>query len=875
MLLLAGLSAALAQGVPEPRGPQFLLASASPTKAPVVVDAGSVASLRRRVGLNLDGAPVGEALAEISRVSGLQIVYADGVVSSEGRVYLRAEEITVAAALTEVLLDAGVDVLVSPGGSVVLVKRGAVQTGSVAGRVTDAKTAQPIAGASAVLVGTRWHATTGDDGRYRFEDVTAGSYTLTASRIGYAKQSQSVTVAAGQEVTVDVMLKAAPTELDQVVVTGTVAPTERKAIPTPISVITADQIEQKGYQRVDQIFRGDIPGAVAWDVGVYTGSMVAIRGATSLGTNTVKTYIDGVEMADPFYIATIDPTSIERIEVLRGPQGSTLYGAQALAGVMQIFTKKGQVTPHPEFEGKVSGGLIQSQWSNAGQQDHALAVSGGDQSFSYRLGGGFLQYGDWVPNIGSTNASLYGSVRGTQGPLEAEVSARYASKAFGVNNNPDFAALSPVLSLYDETDVLKQQTYGFTVRYAGTPHWQHAVVLGYDRSAWDYHLNTPTYRAAADSFLYVNSIDETKLSVSYHTTTEVSLGRAVQSSLTAGLDHWTYQRGSYYAGNVPRTADPANTSVSTTVSRQQFDNTGFFAQELLSIREAVFVTAGLRADDSPNFGPEFGLAWAPRVGVSYVHTFGDLTTKARVAYGKAIRPPQPLQATGLVTASSVRLANSNLGPEQQVGPDGGLEFYFRQQASLEVSYYHQKVRDLIGIVNLSFSPVYTYQYQNVGQIRNTGWEFQGRLNAGRLALTGTFSIFHSEVERLSPSYSGDLRPGDPMLLIPKHSAGATLSYSLPRTAVTLGLTYIGAWTSYNSRALYTDYYVNAVFNPLRNYWTMYPGFAKLNLSVSQAVTTRVSVFLHADNLTNNKVHELEDYYMNTGRVTMVGLRVKS
>src|SRR6266568_6329210 len=81
LLLLCGSHAALAQSVPDPRGPQFLLASARPTKAPVVVDAGSVASLRRRVSLSLDGARVGEALAEISRASGLQIVYADGVVS--------------------------------------------------------------------------------------------------------------------------------------------------------------------------------------------------------------------------------------------------------------------------------------------------------------------------------------------------------------------------------------------------------------------------------------------------------------------------------------------------------------------------------------------------------------------------------------------------------------------------------------------------------------------------------------------------------------------------------------------------------------------------------------------------------------------------
>src|SRR6266566_921665 len=88
LIFLSASSSVLAQSVPEPRGPQFLLASASASKAPVVVDAGSVASLRRRVSLSLDGARVGEALAEISRASGLQIVYADGVVPSEGRVHL-------------------------------------------------------------------------------------------------------------------------------------------------------------------------------------------------------------------------------------------------------------------------------------------------------------------------------------------------------------------------------------------------------------------------------------------------------------------------------------------------------------------------------------------------------------------------------------------------------------------------------------------------------------------------------------------------------------------------------------------------------------------------------------------------------------------
>ncbi len=197
---------------------------------------------------------------------------------------MRAEGITVVAALTDVLFDTDVDVVFSPNGRATLVRRAdRTQGGTVAGRVTDAKSGKVIPKVLVYLEGTRWRATTGEDGAYRLVEVAAGTYTLTASRIGFAKQGQSVTVAAGQELTANVALEAAATELEQVVVTGTVIPTERKAVPTPISVITGDEIEQKGYQHVDQIFRGDVPGAFAWDLGsanYYTD--IQVRGRKGL-----------------------------------------------------------------------------------------------------------------------------------------------------------------------------------------------------------------------------------------------------------------------------------------------------------------------------------------------------------------------------------------------------------------------------------------------------------------------------------------------------------------------------------------------------------------------------------------------------------------
>jgi len=837
--------------------------------------------LRRPVSLKLDNATLAAALEEINRKAELGLVYSSRVVPLGRRVTAELHDVSAEDALREVLRGTDVDVAVTLAGQIVLVKRAAPDPkpdsgATVTGRVTDMKTGKAIPNVSVFLEGTRWRATTGEDGAYRLVDVAAGAYIVTASRIGYAKRSQSVTVAAGQEVTVDLALQAAASELEQVIVTGTVVPTERKAIPTPISVITADQIEQRGYQRVDQIFRGDIPGAVGWDLGPFDfQSFIYVRGASSLYGGSVKTYIDGIEVAEPFFVAMIDPSSIERIEVLRGPQGSTLYGSQALAGVMQIFTKHGALnTPQPQVEAKVSTGVVQSPWDNTVQQDHSLAVNGGSPDFSYRFGGGFLHNGDWVPHAYSTNANLSASVRGTQGPVTAEFSGRFSSKSFGVPRNPAFYQFGPAFSAsYDETQLVKQQTYGLSVNYAASPRWRHTLVLGYDRSGDEFYQNRPNYATPADTFLSVYSQDQTRASVAYHTTYEGSLGPAVQASLTAGADHWTYHSGALYAGKVTHTNNLS--SVPGSVSRSQYDNSGYFAQGQLGFSDALYVTAGIRAEDNQSFGRDFGLAWAPRVGVSYVRTMGDVTAKARVAYGKGIRAPNPGYAQTVNYGYAVQMGNPNLGPEQQVGLDGGVEFYFGRRGSLEATYYHQTAIDLIDAVAQPES-VYTYEYENVGKIKNTGWEFQGRLNAGRLSLTGTYSITSSVVQELSPTYSGDLRPGDQNLAIPKHTAGATLSYSLPRTAVSLGMTYIGAWTEYDELALYGYFYGGRPYRgSFRAYWTTYPSFAKFKLSVSQTVTNRFSIFLQSDNLTSQNVSEFTNYQFTPGRTTTIGVRVKS
>jgi hypothetical protein len=333
------------------RGPRFLLAPAS-GGAPVEVDASRSGLLRRPVSLKLAAPTVGRMLAAIEAQTGLKFVYSRAVVPVDKPVGLRADSITVAAALTEILLDTNIDVVVAGDGQLTLLKRTAqravADTGIVAGRVTDKKTGAAIAGATVVVEGTRQGATTGNDGRYRIAGVAAGTYTVRARYIGYAPVSGSVAVTGDQEATADLALEKSAQRLDEVVTTGTLVPTEVKALPTPVSVITDSDFALQRPHTVQELFRQAVPTAVSWDLPAFPNQTAfSVRGASTAnaGSGQMKVFLDGIPLAD-LTTAAVDPTSVARIEVIRGPQAAAIYGSDAIGGVIQIF-QAGGVGPHP------------------------------------------------------------------------------------------------------------------------------------------------------------------------------------------------------------------------------------------------------------------------------------------------------------------------------------------------------------------------------------------------------------------------------------------------------------------------------------------------------------------------------------------------
>jgi len=870
------------------RGPRFLLAAAL---HPVPVDVSRTPVLRQRLALDLGDVPLKEALTAIAQQSGLDLVYSDDALPVGARVSLRAEGITVAAALTDVLADADLDVVFSRTGRAALVPRakaGVLDSGSVRGRVTDAKSGQPIVRAGVALVGTRWQASTDENGQYRLAAVAAGTYTLTASRIGYAKKSQPVTVAAAQEVTVDLALGAAATELEQVVVTGTLVPTERKALPTPVSVINDSDIALQRPHTVQELFRQAVPTAVSWDFAAAPfQTAFSVRGASTFtpGIGQMKVFVDGVEAAVPSF-AAVDPNSIERIEVVRGPQAAAIYGSDAIGGVVQIFTKRGDPSlTRPQVDVQAAVGVIQTPYAGFGgvlRQNYTAAVRGGGSDMSYNFGAGYSRIGDYLPNgeiSRQSNPSAYGGIHSARGIIAVDVSARYY-----VENSP--SVLNPA---FQETGFLffskpfyqpsqnQNQMLGARISVEPTGWWSNVVTAGLDRFTNDQVTTQPRRTTSADTLLIVVNSSQTKTSIGFNTSVHGSIRSDLSGSLTAGFDHYSLPFTSFFTSGAVNTTGGIQTAsgYSFSVSRTITNNTGYFAQGQLAFRDLLFLTGGLRAEQNTNFGDSLGAPVSPRVGLSYVREMGRMTLKLRGSYGKAIRPPSPGEKIGSQLASNVTLPNPVLGPERQKGWDGGADVAFGGHGFLGVTYYDQTADNLIQQVALPpTGSTPTYQYQNVGRVKNTGVEIEATLHAGLLRLKGQYGYARSRVEALPSGYSGDLRVGDQSLLTPKHTGGLSLTVVTHRgTTLAAGLAYVGAWNYYDVLAEFRCFGgTGPCQSTSRGYIVAYPSLFKANATVTQQITSTVWGFVSVDNLTNNDDYEQQNGAPVMGRVTTLGFQ---
>lgn len=251
--------------------------------------------------------------------------------------------------------------------------------GTVTGRVVDALDRRPVAAVQVFISSLDVGTLSQQNGTYLLLNVPAGTYTLSAQRIGYQTVTQEFMVAGGETVVRDFEVQIEALQLDEVIVTGTPGGTRRRALGNAVAQIDAAAlVERSGSIRsMQEVLSGSVPGLnfTRQSGNVGSGASIQIRGISSLSNQTQPLiFVDGIRVnnrndlgpnlmtgsatsasAGTSALDDINPEDIESIEIVKGPSAATLYGTEASNGVIQIITKRGNVGA-PQFEASIKQG---------------------------------------------------------------------------------------------------------------------------------------------------------------------------------------------------------------------------------------------------------------------------------------------------------------------------------------------------------------------------------------------------------------------------------------------------------------------------------------------------------------------------------------
>jgi outer membrane receptor protein involved in Fe transport len=632
-----------------------------------------------------------------------------------------------------------------------------------------------------------------------------------------------------------------------------------------------------------------VPTAVAFANPVNPQlTLFTVRGASSLSpsSSALKILIDGVEAAR-FVGASIDPKSIERLEVIRGPQAATLYGADAANGVIQIFTKRGGPHPsRPRIQAEAALGLTQTPYEGyraVPRQQYTARLYGGGDDMSYSLGGGYTHLPDYLPDgqiSRQSTPSVYGGIRSTHGILMADFSGRYQRNRLGSAFNPILLTVGVVSQSrpsYTVSD-FTNETYGSTVTVTPKPWWINRATAGIDRALQDDVQDRPRLTTAGDTLLTLFTSSSRKVFISYNTSISGPLTNSLTGAITGGIDHHDRTGSTFFTSRALNAEGTIRTSPPGSFDEARFSvrNTGYFLEGRLGFRESVFLTGGVRLEDNSTFGSSIGTPALPHAGISWVHELKNTTLKVRGSYGRAMRVPSPGQSLAAAAGGSIQLANPLLAPEHQQGWDAGVDLLFGNQASLSITGFDQTARDLIIFSQLAQTSTPTFQFQNIGRITNRGVEVEATASVRQLRFKGQYGYVKSRVTDLGSATSGTLQVGDSPESTPAHTAGASLTWGpRPGTGITAGLAYVGSYRRLDVIALFSCFGGTGPCRPTtRDYVVPYPSITRLNALVTQRLTQQLQAFLAADNLTNEETYEGSNFLPVVGRTTTVGLRIE-
>jgi len=589
---------------------------------------------------------------------------------------------------------------------------------------------------------------------------------------------------------------AQTTLLPETVVTATRTRTPGRQVGSAISVITGEELQRRQTTYVSDALR-QIPGvAVNRTSGFGSSTDVRIRGAEA---NQTLVLIDGVKVNDPALSSTFNfgnllTSDVERIEVLRGPQ-SVLYGSDAVGGVVNIITKRGERGP------RVS---TSAEYGSFDTKKSSADLSGGGEMYDFSLGGAFLET-DGISSADERNGN-----NEEDGNRIKQVQGRFALRP------TDFVELK-----FDgrwqgslvETDAFT------TIAVDDNSHSKGIERFG--RGEVTFNLLDDSWEHIFSGAVFANKLK--------------SDGGAFGASSTYGTrDTMGYQTN--FDFDTPSFAEAAHTvsfglsnerervrtnSAFSTVDRT-LETTSVYGLYQIGLWDRLFVTGGGRYDDNDFFADSttFRLTGAfllPEVGAK-IHASG----------GTAVKNPTVFELFGFTPTF---MGNPDLTPEKSEGFDLGVEkTFFGGKVVGDVTFFHNRIEDLIiGFGNTAFN--------QSGDTRITGLEFSAKaeiIDGLNAAATYTWM-------------STDDANGDPLVRRPRNAASLTVNYGFlekKRANVNLGLVYNGQQ-------------YDVAFGPTRR--VVLDDYVLLNIAASYRVNDYVELYARGENLLNQQYQEVHSF----------------
>lgn len=212
------------------------------------------------------------------------------------------------------------------------------QTGQVMGKVTDEQ-GEGVEAASLVIKGTTYGVASDQQGIYRFKELKAGTYQIRVSRVGMSSQELALYVKENEITTLNIQLRSENKDFQEVVVTGQFEPQSLRQSVFQVRTIELERIQARAATSLVGVLNTELGIRFSNDPALGT-SDIQLMG---MAGRNVKILLDGVPMLDRGdtreSLNQIDINTIARIEIVEGPM-SVSYGSDALAGVINIITKK-------------------------------------------------------------------------------------------------------------------------------------------------------------------------------------------------------------------------------------------------------------------------------------------------------------------------------------------------------------------------------------------------------------------------------------------------------------------------------------------------------------------------------------------------------